>query len=190
MPASAEKQAETRVDAGYRGFLDFAERVGLDLERFQRKIAKAVFDSRELLVLLPRGNGKSRLIGTLAVHHLLTADRPSVYVAARVGLVRGARRARRLQHRARRGASLPGVTAAAHAGRLWKVRLGSPTGRCSRSTTCISPGIFPAASSTESSLRPILRGGSKARGWGSSSTPLRASSPSSSSSVSSLSSDG
>ena len=45
----------------------------------------------------------------------------------RVGLVRGARRARRLQHRARRGASLPGVTAAAHAGRLWK-STGSPNG--------------------------------------------------------------
>ena len=51
-------------------------------------------------------------------------------------------------------------------------------------STCISPGTFPAPSSTESSLRPIPRGGSKARGWGSSSTPLRASSPSSLSSPS------
>lgn len=67
--------------AGYRGFLDFAEAVGLALEPFQRKIARAA-DVRELLVLLPRGNGKSRLIGTLAVHHLLTTDKPAVYVAA------------------------------------------------------------------------------------------------------------
>src|SRR4249919_2327834 len=39
-------------------------------------------DERELLVLLPRGNGKSMLIGTLAVHHLLTTSTPAVYVAA------------------------------------------------------------------------------------------------------------
>jgi hypothetical protein len=37
---------------------------------------------RELLVLLPRGNGKSRLIGTMAVYHLLTTEKPAVYLAA------------------------------------------------------------------------------------------------------------
>jgi hypothetical protein len=42
--------------AGYRGFLDFAEAVGLALEPFQRKIARAAIESRELLALLPRGN--------------------------------------------------------------------------------------------------------------------------------------
>lgn len=74
--------APPKLRAGYRGFLAFAELVGLDLEPFQRKIAKAADDIAELLVLLPRGNGKSRLIGTLAVHHLLTVDNPAVYVAA------------------------------------------------------------------------------------------------------------
>lgn len=55
---------------------------GFELEPFQRRIAKAALGpERELLVLLPRGNGKSRLIGTLAVHHLLTIERPAVYVA-------------------------------------------------------------------------------------------------------------
>jgi hypothetical protein len=45
----------TAVRPGYRGFLAFADRVGLRLEPFQRRIARAAFgDERELLVLLPR----------------------------------------------------------------------------------------------------------------------------------------
>src|SRR5438045_3813799 len=41
-----------------------------------------------------------------------------------MGLVRGGRCALHLQHRARRGAALPGAAAATNAGCLWKVRLG------------------------------------------------------------------
>jgi phage terminase large subunit-like protein len=67
---------------GYRGFLEFAETVGLALEPFQRKIARASFDTRELVALLARGNGKSRLIATIVTHHLLTTEKPAVYVAA------------------------------------------------------------------------------------------------------------
>jgi hypothetical protein len=70
------------VRPGYRGFLKFADAVGLALEPFQRRIARAAIESRELLTLLPRGNGKSRLAGTLAVHDLLTTERPAIYVAA------------------------------------------------------------------------------------------------------------
>ncbi len=33
-------------------------------------------------MLLPRGNGKSMLMGALAVHHALTVPRPAVYIAA------------------------------------------------------------------------------------------------------------
>jgi phage terminase large subunit-like protein len=73
--------APAAIRPGYRGFLAFAEAVGLALEPFQKKIARAA-DVAELLVLLPRGNGKSRLIGTYAVHHLLTVEAPAVYVAA------------------------------------------------------------------------------------------------------------
>jgi hypothetical protein len=69
-------------NAGYRGFLEFAAAVGLPLEPFQRKIARAALESRELLALLPRGNGKSRLAGTLAAHDLLTTNRPAIYIAA------------------------------------------------------------------------------------------------------------
>ena len=50
-------------------------------------------------------------------------------------------------------------------------------GRFSRSTTCISRGTFPPPWWT-SSLSRIPRGGSRARGWGSSCTRLRASSSS------------
>ena len=68
---------------GYRGFLRLAEAVGLDLEPFQRKIARAYFDGeRELLVMLPRGNGKTTLVAAIALHHLLTHPEPAVYAGA------------------------------------------------------------------------------------------------------------
>lgn len=78
MPTIAPERA---IRAGYDGFLALCERIGFEVEPFQRRIARAAFDARELLVLLPRGNGKSRLVGTLAVHHL-TTEKPAVYVAA------------------------------------------------------------------------------------------------------------
>jgi len=66
-----------------RTFSTFCERVGYHLEPYQRKIARAAFaPERELLVLLPRGNGKTTLMAALAVHHLLTVPRPAVYCAA------------------------------------------------------------------------------------------------------------
>lgn len=75
--------ADTAIKPGYAGFLELCERIGFELEPFQRKIARAAFGpEREFLVLLARGNGKSRLVGTLAVHHLLTTPEPRVYVAA------------------------------------------------------------------------------------------------------------
>ena len=58
------------------------EELGLPLEPFQRKIVGAITASAETVVLLPRGNGKTTLLAALALHHLLTVDRPAVYVAA------------------------------------------------------------------------------------------------------------
>ena len=64
-------------------FESFCERIGLSLEDFQRRIVKEVDTSRrELLVLLPRGNGKTTLMAALALHHILTVGRPAVYLAA------------------------------------------------------------------------------------------------------------
>lgn len=57
-------------------------RAGLALEPFQLRIARAIASAPELLVLLPRGNGKTTLLAAVAVHHLLTHPRPAVYVAA------------------------------------------------------------------------------------------------------------
>jgi phage terminase large subunit-like protein len=68
---------------GYDGFCDFAAAVDFDLQDFQRKIAATCLgEQAETLVLLPRGHGKSRLGGTLAVHALLTEPRAAIYVAA------------------------------------------------------------------------------------------------------------
>jgi phage terminase large subunit-like protein len=79
----ADPPVSAPFSPGYRGFLRFAEAVGLRLEPFQRKIARTLFaGQRETLVLLPRGNGKSTLLGAVAVHHLLTVDRAAIYVAA------------------------------------------------------------------------------------------------------------
>lgn len=61
----------------------FCEHVGLRLEPFQRRIAAAAAaPERELVVLLPRGNGKTTLTAALAVHHLATRDDAQVYCAA------------------------------------------------------------------------------------------------------------
>jgi phage terminase large subunit-like protein len=66
-----------------RSFLGFCERVGFEPEPFQKRIAGAFFGpEREFLALLPRGNGKSRLAGALAVHHLFVIPDARVYVAA------------------------------------------------------------------------------------------------------------
>jgi phage terminase large subunit-like protein len=70
-------------EPGYSGFCDFAAAVDFELEDFQRKIAATCLgEQAESLVLVPRGHGKSRLGGTLAVHHLLTEPQAAIYVAA------------------------------------------------------------------------------------------------------------
>ena len=64
-------------------FDDFCKLVGLDLEPFQRKIARAIAGpQRETVILLPRGNGKTHLVAAIALHHLLTVENAAVYCAA------------------------------------------------------------------------------------------------------------
>lgn len=96
---------EPATRGGYRGFVDFCEQLGADLEPFQRRIARAVLGTeREALILLPRGNGKSSLMALVAVHHLLTHPDARIYcVAASVPQARilheyAADFARRLEH--------------------------------------------------------------------------------------------
>ena len=54
-------------------FEGFCRYVGLELEDFQRGVLAEFFAGRrELLVMLPRGNGKTTLFSALALFHLLT----------------------------------------------------------------------------------------------------------------------
>src|SRR4051794_30220478 len=63
-------------------FRAFCKLVGLTIEPFQALILLEVFDGRrELLVLIPRGNGKTTLFSALALWHLLTHPAPRVYLA-------------------------------------------------------------------------------------------------------------
>lgn len=53
-------------------FPAFCELIGLDLEPFQRRIGRALIsDVEEVVVLLPRGNGKTTLIAAFALWHLI-----------------------------------------------------------------------------------------------------------------------
>jgi hypothetical protein len=62
---------------------DFAERCELELEPFQRRILRAVSSgTREVAILLARGNGKTSLAALIALHHLVTVQDAKVVVAA------------------------------------------------------------------------------------------------------------
>ena len=64
-------------------FTRFCRKIEFPLETFQRKIASAAFGpQRELVVLLPRGNGKTSLLAALAVHHLVMVENAACFVAA------------------------------------------------------------------------------------------------------------
>src|SRR5215207_7879408 len=66
-----------------RDFVELCDRAGFRVEPFQRSIAGAFFGpEREFVALLPRGQGKSRLVAALCIHHLLTARSPRIYVCA------------------------------------------------------------------------------------------------------------
>src|ERR687891_2304899 len=64
-------------------FAAFADRVGLVLEPFQRRIARAAAGpEREFVALLPRGQGKTPLRAAIALHHLIPVEDAAVYCAA------------------------------------------------------------------------------------------------------------
>jgi phage terminase large subunit-like protein len=64
-------------------FEAFCAAVGLELEPFQRMILAEFFAGRrEILALLPRGNGKTTLFAAVGTFHLLTTREPAVYCAA------------------------------------------------------------------------------------------------------------
>ena len=61
----------------------FAAACGVTLEPFQVRVARAVAgEQREVVVLLPRGQGKTHLLALVALHHLVTVGDAAVYCAA------------------------------------------------------------------------------------------------------------
>lgn len=75
--------ASTQSWGTEKGFRRLCGAVGLELEPFQRRIVREVFAGRrELLVLIPRGNGKTTLFAALALYHLLVVPRARVFLAA------------------------------------------------------------------------------------------------------------
>jgi phage terminase large subunit-like protein len=70
-------------------FTDFTAQVEtvegspFELDDFQREILLAYFAGyEEILILIPKGNGKTTLLAALAVFHLLTAHQPEGYIGA------------------------------------------------------------------------------------------------------------
>src|SRR5215212_6273057 len=65
-------------------FAQFAGKFcGLQLEPFQHVIAREVFSARrELLVTMPRGNGKTSLLAALGLFKLLSTKDPEIYCCA------------------------------------------------------------------------------------------------------------
>jgi len=105
VPTIAPDRVRTDVTPGSRGFVDLARRAGVQLEPFQKRIARAVLDGpREVLVLLPRGQGKTYLQALVALHHLLTVDDAEIFCCAssrdqaRILFQYAARFARSLDH--------------------------------------------------------------------------------------------
>lgn len=68
---------------GARGFYAFCRAVGYQLAPFQRRIVRAHLGAeRECVAILPRGSAKSTLAAHLAIHHVLSRERPGVYIGA------------------------------------------------------------------------------------------------------------
>ncbi len=66
-----------------RSFSSFAKAVDFPLERWQHRIVRAVYGpEREVLVLIPKGNGKTSLLAALALHELIQGERPAIYCGA------------------------------------------------------------------------------------------------------------
>jgi phage terminase large subunit-like protein len=81
--ATASPSSPPSPELRLERFEAFCAAIDLALEGFQREIVEAVFSGRrELLALLPRGNGKTTLFAALALFHLLTTEAPAAYIGA------------------------------------------------------------------------------------------------------------
>jgi phage terminase large subunit-like protein len=79
----APERPETAIRPGYNGFLEFAELIGLPLEPYMRRIARAYFSrAREVAAVLPRGCWKTSLAAAIGLHHLISVEGASVVIGA------------------------------------------------------------------------------------------------------------
>src|SRR4051812_15564313 len=77
------KRSRQVLNPSYRGFLKFCAAVGFELEPQQKLIARAAFGGhREVVAVVPKGQGKTATLAALGVHHLLSAKNPVIYSAA------------------------------------------------------------------------------------------------------------
>ena len=78
-PVTYPPEIERKVEK----FVKFGALVGINVEPFQERIVREIFSGREeVVVLLPRGNGKTTLMALVSLHHLCTHPSPKVYCAA------------------------------------------------------------------------------------------------------------
>lgn len=71
------------VEKSVNRFVKFGALVGITVEPFQRLIVREIFAGRqEIVVMMPRGNGKTTLMALYSLYHLLTHPEPAVYCAA------------------------------------------------------------------------------------------------------------
>ena len=83
MTTIAPERPETALTPGLGGFMGFAELIGLPIEPYMRRIARAYFSrAREVVAVLPRGCWKTSLAGGIALHHLLAVRGASVVIGA------------------------------------------------------------------------------------------------------------
>jgi hypothetical protein len=85
VPVAAPERSGARIEPGYRGFLRLCRLLGFDIEPYQRRIARAAFgDTRELVVVVPKGNFKTTMCSLIGLHHLLVTPDAEVRIGAGV----------------------------------------------------------------------------------------------------------
>lgn len=67
-------------------FVRFCDRIGIEVEQFQRVMLKDYFAGvAELVIIIPKKNGKTTLMAALALYHLVSTDNADVAVVASTG---------------------------------------------------------------------------------------------------------
>jgi phage terminase large subunit-like protein len=82
-PYPTEIQAIRRMPYGIRGFRRFAKLLGLKIHPFQGHLLRFYFAGvTELVILIPKKNGKTTLMAALAMYHLLMVPQAEAVIGA------------------------------------------------------------------------------------------------------------